>query len=330
VTVAGTATLKTEDNTLRFPYGEWDDFGKASTSNTISCTVEQTVKDAYKLSGWYDSNAGGDQDAISYDAGADSDCNDAQTICESRTHSAVISYTTDIGFQIPLAKYFDADAQPTIQCADADALSTETKIVDLDSATACSGAQCSLGAVAPGLSVSANALTTDNHGDDIFLTSLSKPVTTFYDVAQSADTAAWIDLDDTFDYRISVQSSGGTELTAAADSAGESGQIAALAGNIAGVQDALTTALGVAQAKEIARPVVYGETRSDYALSYKDAGLAAGSASKTIALRRSSDGISVAVSQADEFRRTRFGVAYQSRRCLSDYRCFHRHVCGCA
>mgnify|MGYP000887904813 CR=1 FL=1 len=297
VAVAGTATLKTEDNTLRFPYGEWLAFGQATTSNTILCTVEQTVNNAYSgLSGWYDNAAGAAQGAISYDSGADSDCNTAQTICESRTHSAAISYVTDIGFQIPLAKYFDA--QPTIQCADAGASSTETKIVDLDSSTACSGAQCSLGAVAPGLDVSANSQGTTDFGDDIFLTFLSKPVTTFYDVAQSVDTAAWIDLDDTFDYRISVQSSGGTELTAAADGAGESGQIAALAGDIAGVQGALTTALGVAKTKEIARPVVYGETRSDYALSYKDAGLAAGSASKTIALRRSSDGISVAVSQA--------------------------------
>jgi hypothetical protein len=292
VAVAGTATLKTEAGKVRFPEGEWGDFGQASTSNTIACTVEQTVKGAYKLSGWYDGAAGDAQDPISYDGGADTDC--AGGICESRTHSAFISYTTDVGFQIPLSKYFDA--QPTIQCVDAGASSTQTAAVDIDSATACGGAQCSLGAVAPGLLVSANDLTTENNGDDIFGVALTKAVTTFYDVAQSSDTAPWYDLDAEFDYRISVASSGGEELALT----GSSGQIAALGTDIGGVQGALTTALGVARAKEIARPVVYGEERNDYTLGYTDRYNKMKFASKAadFKLRRSSADISVDVSQA--------------------------------
>jgi hypothetical protein len=312
VAVQGSASRKLEDSVVRFPKGEWTTFSSGSTLDKsqykVQCTLEQIVKSSYEsLAGWYRKPF--DIDILDYDGGRDTQCDN--NVCTGRQHDATISFTTDVGFEIPLSKYFDA--QPTIECHDGDDSKTVSKSVTLaqvqeNGRVKCGTRLCQLANINVGLVFESSVLRTENFGDDKYGTSAH--VNAFgndkFFTVTAGKSKAWADLDETYDYGFTITStarqcenfvcSDKWETKGSSSPKDEFTKVASAkliesADSVDAVDSKLADILtGIQSNTKINRPTKYGETRHEYKVKQSDDTTAV---QKSIALRRASSNIRV-------------------------------------
>ena len=318
VTASGQATRSIETGAggakkVRFPEGQWTDFGRTNlvaADKYPRCRLDHAVAQGFNLAGWYDQPSGDASQAGDYTV-EDTGCTGVagSRVCDGRKYTADISFTSKVGYEIPLAKYFST--APTIKCNDdGDTANDETEPITLatdngDGTATCDSSSCSLAEVSLGLEFTKENLSTGDYGDDI----TTWPAKAFGDgqfftVAQEQAKFAWADLEHTFDYTFTIASknyqcetfacsndwsNSGTQSDAGAITGGTTETL--IAGgrqNAAAVQDKLDQIVsGIIANTDIPRPTKYGETRSDYAVG------GVGGATNDIAVRRASGNIRV-------------------------------------
>jgi hypothetical protein len=141
------STFRTEAGRIRFPAGEWSDFGEAkigdgSDAALLSCELDKgTVDSGLGLNPrWFDTTVNTAKTELFDTTGKDivEDGCDATTqscVAVGRKHSAEIigDTTQDVGFQIPLQKYYAADKIAKMTCNVNDIQTGDDKVYKLTS-----------------------------------------------------------------------------------------------------------------------------------------------------------------------------------------------------
>lgn len=313
VTVGGTAVRQLEADQVRFPEGQWDEFAHAAldkTSVKVQCKTKENGKIAYKMDGWYETPEPlGD---IEYGTAQDI-C--ANGVCTGRKYEADIAHETTVGFEIPLAKYYETGGTPIISCDDSDSdanpalnASVTLGVRATDGTATCGGVSCKLADISLGLDFQPGDASTDDFGQDLFNGADISVFDNFFKVSQSSATFAWADLDQTFDYQFRIDSTayecetlacsqnyaaaGTSSSIVERELAGTQGKLIDSETNVASVQARLTGIVSGYQSQtKINRPTLYGQTRAGYQIK-QDGGA---STSKDIAIRRDSQTIEIVV-----------------------------------
>lgn len=239
VSIAAHSQFRTEDGQVRFPAGEWADFGQATVTGDIpataaneatvelQCQLNQGTVDATKVSSavknnWYE----GAQSLLkaTFDGGVDivgnTDCPGETTagVACGRIHTATIAAETagqesnKIGFELPLSKYYSTE--PTVECSIANIQTDNTASYELTETQKDLGIPASapngytLGAVKKGITVSAGGLqAADDKGEDYFGLQSQKPLFGTGNLFKIEATAAegWSDLTETFQYKWNLE-----------------------------------------------------------------------------------------------------------------------------
>lgn len=319
VTVGGTAVRQLEAGQVRFPEGQWGTFAHAKLNKNlvkVRCETKEIGKDAYKMDGWYEAPA----PLLPIEYGTAQDiCADG--VCTGRKYEANIAFSTTVGFEIPLARYYETGGTPIISCDDDDSESdasdanpaltaSVTLGVRADDGTAtCGGQPCKLDDISLGLDFQpGDALTTD-FGQDLFSGADILVFDNFFTVSQSSATFAWADLDQTFDYRFRIVSTAykcetlACSENYAADGTSSDYAELTLTGTDGKLIDSETNDVASVQARladivsgyisqtKIIRPTLYGQTRAAYQIKQ----LGGDPTSKNIAIRRDSETIEIVV-----------------------------------
>lgn len=307
VNIEATTTVQTEAGAVRFPAGEWEAggaFGElAKTSGAkLSCQLNQgtlvSALDDVK-GNWFNEHAGKYGQVQGGAVQVEADYGNLEDVsCDSDTtgvscgikYTATIDPTTEraLGFQVPLASYYESNAGPSVSCTETqNAASTGTTSKDVDITGR--GADHKLGDIKKSLTFTGNEPTITDYGEGFFTLDSGANEKVFgndklISVAQSAATS-WYDLADTYDYTWALKYKIGQSEFAETDAESTDSQKIALAGaDLSSVQSVLFDKTGTYIARtKFARPTQYGEQRDHYHIVHDGAPVA----EATAAFRRS-------------------------------------------
>jgi len=309
VNIQATTTVQTESGAVRFPVGEWDSGGafgaQAKTSGAkLSCQINQgtlvTALNTVKGE-WFNEHAGkvggvsNGAAAVEQEYGGLTDVtctSDTAGVSCGISYTATIVATTDraLGFQVPLASYYDGTAVPSVSCSETQNSNSESKTVDITGR-----GSYAIGNIKKSLAFTGLTPTISEYGEGFFDANSKQLVFgsgKLFNVEQAGE-AAWYDLlnsDGTYDYqwqlKYKIVGDDDTEIDETGAGSTDTGLIASLGGSLSVVQgllaDKVTDASSGFIAKKFARPTLYGQERHEYSIK-----TAAATAAATAAFRRS-------------------------------------------
>lgn len=299
VNIHATTTVQTESGAVRFPVGEWASGGafgaQAKTSGAkLSCQLNQgtlvTALNAVKGE-WFNEHAGKVGGVSNGAAAVEQEYGELTDVtCTSDTAgvSCGISYTATIdattgralGFQVPLASYYDGTAVPSVSCSETQNSNSKSENVDITGRGSYAIGNIKKSLVFTGLTPSVTEF-----GEGFFTLDSEANEKVFgsgklFTVTQAGE-AAWYDLlntDGTYDYQWQLKYNivgGGSAIDESGAGSTDTGLIASLGGSLSVVQGALADKVTDASsgfiAKKFARPTLYGQERHEYSIGTAEA-----------------------------------------------------------